>query len=291
MEASGQAKKNGHFERTARMTMPEITSTLDECFAEMKYVEDEFPFPSGGWRTSGVPSEMIILFCQKLAANGTPLKCAIYHNGEKIFEFVPDTLGLKLFNCRTPIMNFTIHENHAYFYRGGHMASSKTSVRPLSATKQDEFTDRRIREPFPTERRPPFEEWRHAVFLEEGAKDGFLDLYHEFNPVSDEPKKKRSRVAGAVREERKVLYFYVAEYETNAYGRTGPGLWGGIEEYAGCLDKCAVALQGTDRCFSVERLYGSDPHIITSISIRGKGLPRNHVSDRPTQMRRDATHC
>jgi hypothetical protein len=192
------------------------------------------------------------------------VKVNIFHNDKKIFELIP-----KSSNGRSPTMNFTIHANHAYFYSGGKLAASKTSVIPHRATIQDEYSDRRIREPFPTERRPSFEEWRDGVDILDAAENGFLDLYNEFNPDPQEPKKKRSR--GTDREQRKVVYYYVRD---RGYDREHHMRFDDIDVYYwGFLDRLD-ALKGTDRCFSIEKMYGSDPNTVTSLCIKGKGLPR-----------------
>jgi len=176
-------------------------------------------------------------------------------------------------------MNFSIHGNHAYFYSGGNNAASQTSVHSVKGGIQDEFTNRRIREPFPTERKPSFEEWRSGQDLFGGFKDGFQELYAEFNP---EGKKKKSRAtAFADRDDRKVVYFYGLQavynpycgslHEAECYGfNTYKTISDYYEEALVCQDK----LKGTDRCFSIERMYGNNPHEVSALVFRGKDLPR-----------------
>jgi len=216
---------------------------------------------------------MVIRFCEKMEDAGTPVKCSIFHNSQKIFELIPEYS-----NGHTPCMNFSIHGNHAYFYNGGNQSASQTSVHSVKGGIQDEFTNRRIREPFPTERKPSFEVWRDGDELFRGFEDGFLELYAEFNPEGQ--KKKQSRLTDN-HDDRKVVYFYGLKAVYNPYCDspiqadvyamdTYKDLSEYYEEALACQDK----LKGTERCFSIERTYGNNPHEVSSLVFRGKDLPR-----------------
>ena len=99
------------------MTVEEIIAELDMCFEELGYTAGEYPFEHG-WREDGVTADMVVKFslrqaCYRPGGRGTPLRCSVFHRGQKVLEFVPE-------NCKshTPTVLFSIFGDHAFFLRG-----------------------------------------------------------------------------------------------------------------------------------------------------------------------------
>ena len=97
--------------QTGRTAVEQIQDELDACFEEEGYVEGTYPFESGG-RNDSCTSQMIFRFCKRRTAKGQPVKCAISHRNQKIFEFAPPDLKRSTY---TPTILFSIHGDHAYF--------------------------------------------------------------------------------------------------------------------------------------------------------------------------------
>jgi len=69
-----------------------ILAELEVCFQERNLKVGELPFEEGqGWREAGIPSTMIIRFCERQTENhGSPTSCCIFHNNCKIYEYRPE---------------------------------------------------------------------------------------------------------------------------------------------------------------------------------------------------------
>ena len=69
------------------LTIARIQDELDICFTELNYVEGQFPFEAHGWREEGIPSAMVIRFCERQSAQDNPTRCSIFHNAVKMYEY------------------------------------------------------------------------------------------------------------------------------------------------------------------------------------------------------------
>ena len=94
--------------------MDRILTELDICFGECHYAAGEFPFEEGGWREEGIPSAMVVRFCQRQTEQDNPTTCAIFHNEREIFEYhLPEA------TCDSAHVVFVAQESHCFFYRKG----------------------------------------------------------------------------------------------------------------------------------------------------------------------------
>ena len=71
------------------LTVDTILAELEVCFQECNLKVGEFPFEEGqGWREAGIPSTMIIRFCERQTENGgSPTSCCIFRNNRKIYAY------------------------------------------------------------------------------------------------------------------------------------------------------------------------------------------------------------
>ena len=86
---TGTGDKPGVKRENARLpllSVDRILTELDICFEECHDTAGEFPFEEGGWREDGVPSAMVVRFCERQTEQDNPTTCAIFHNEHKIFE-------------------------------------------------------------------------------------------------------------------------------------------------------------------------------------------------------------
>jgi hypothetical protein len=138
------------------MNVEGIQSELDECFEAMGCKNDVFPF-THGWREDGVPASMVLKFCEMQAAKGRPLKCWIFHAGQKIAEYIPANA-----TSDTPSITFAVFGDHA----ASMMEAKACQVR-------DEYTQRNVRRIYEPEECPPFDEWYDEITFLNGLEDGF----------------------------------------------------------------------------------------------------------------------
>ena len=54
------------------LTVDRILDELDICFKELGYTEGEFPSETHGWRDEGIPSAMVVQFCERQTAQDNP---------------------------------------------------------------------------------------------------------------------------------------------------------------------------------------------------------------------------
>ena len=148
---------------------------LDACFTDLGYTEGNYPYEAG-WRQDGVTAKMIKRFCERRTDRGEPVICMIIHRNQKIDHFTPPNLRN---DDKTPIVLFSIHGDHAYFYSGGKQAASQMVDRSSSSTDEtaesettesgpvDEYSSRWLREPFrqTASIAPPFHTWMHSSML------------------------------------------------------------------------------------------------------------------------------
>ena len=131
------------------------------------------------------------------------MRCIIFHRNQKIFEFSPPTAS-----SHAPTILFGIFGDHAYFYNNGKQFPSNKSNRGITAdaldapeggegaaktsVTYDEFSNRRIREPFAQigDHIPPLSEWRGGYDLMEAMKTGFNEL-KELAEQRKGPKRRR----------------------------------------------------------------------------------------------------
>ena len=63
------------------LTVDIITTQMDIIFEELGLKIGEYPFQEGeSWREAGIPSSMVVAYCEKLTAEGMPVSCQILHN-------------------------------------------------------------------------------------------------------------------------------------------------------------------------------------------------------------------
>ena len=170
---SGAARRRGETEGRPVLTVAEITEEMDACFDELGYKAGECPF-THGWREDGVPSAMVIHFCKRQGERGKPLRCAIFHREQKIAEISSDNA-----TDQSPYMLFSIFNDHAYYYANGKQISAMKNLRETaedtSTRKFDEYSNIKIRDPFPKTARPPFTEWKDEFDLMRLVREGFLN--------------------------------------------------------------------------------------------------------------------
>ncbi len=178
------------YEYVHSMMEGEIETTLDEIFHELYVAGHEkvwaeqgymYPFEKG-WREDGCTADMVFAFCERKG-----LKCFVRHKRNLLRAYVPRGL-----DSHTPVVNFNIWGNHAYWYgvplesRGVNSSASanshvaqqvrkrhydgdavsvneSTSLDSVEEKMFDEFSDRQIRELFDMgDKRPDFDHWLNA---------------------------------------------------------------------------------------------------------------------------------
>ena len=218
------------------LTIGTIEADMDVSFRECNYQRGEFPFTTGGWREEGIPSRMLINFCERQAES---IACSIFHNGALLYASRPTK----------PVHQvvFSAQGSHCYFYRNCNQAVRAAEVRisqigPYACTK--------VREAFDTEHGKPFTEWQCYTILLASAREGFYDLHR--------PKRRHSN--DDVRQCRESLYFYTKDDDLEA-----------IYLQFKAIQKETL---GTEQSFGIRRLYGSDAEQIASLSISARNLPR-----------------
>ena len=112
------------------LSIKQVEEELDACFEALHYREGEYPFETSGWRVEGVPSAMVVCFCERQSARGSLLRCAIFNNTEKVFQY--DPVG---YDDKTPSCVFAIQHQHAFHYsRAGQVTSHRTLKTPAKST-------------------------------------------------------------------------------------------------------------------------------------------------------------
>lgn len=246
---SGAQQRRGITDNTPMLTVERVSAELDVSFAELGYAEGVFPFEHG-WRHDGVTADMIAHFCKRHSEQGRPLRFAIFHRGLKICEHSPENA-----NRNTPTVCFSIFGDHSFYYSDGKQAiAQKRTASGCGAEKKqyDEFTDRRVREPFPRDDTPPYEQWQGSQKLLDGMDNGFTSWAEESESA---PKRRRK----------------------NEQGRAGASYFEGDGDLATILEYARVkqdALKGTPRCFEITETLGNDPNVIASLTFSAKDCPK-----------------
>jgi hypothetical protein len=168
-QPSGAMHRAGITGRVPMLTIDEINAEMDISFAELNYTEGVWPFHAG-WRKCGVNTHMIFNFCDRRRG-----RAIIFHGGHKTFEHTSPN-----WSKHSPVIVFCIHGDHAYDYKDGKQVASHVTVH--TNPTQDEYTDKKIREPCPSDDRPPFSTWLSEYELFENMHDGFLKFV-ETDPV------------------------------------------------------------------------------------------------------------
>ena len=200
---SGAMKRKGISDKLPVLTVEQMADELDERFEELGYKDGEHSFEHG-WRDDGVPATMIVAFCNRQSAKGTPLRCLVFHRGHKIFEFVPENA-----KETSPICMFAIHGAHAYFYAGGKNAAAFKAIQETSQNKvYDEYTDKRVREPFPQVECPPFSVWRPDHELFANMSDGFAGMAEAIEEAAAAKSKRRRLNEAESKRGNEVAHYY-----------------------------------------------------------------------------------
>jgi len=93
------------------LSIDSIHSEVDICFTDCGFKVGEYPFSEGGWREEGIPSRMVIRFCERQTESyDRPTACTIFHNGRKLYEHVPENPARQVV--------FSAQGAHCYFYKG-----------------------------------------------------------------------------------------------------------------------------------------------------------------------------
>ena len=147
--------------------MEAILTELEVCFGECNLQIGEYPFEEGeGWREAGIPSCMVIRFCERQTEKGNPTSCNIFHNTRKIYAYQPPEAVNHVV--------FAAQESHCYFYTAAtHSAIMSTVDMPARSSNYGCY---RVREPFAPERGRPFKEWEPYWKLRALASTGFQEL-------------------------------------------------------------------------------------------------------------------
>ena len=83
---TGRADKPGVKRENSRLPIPTVNRIMEEldiCFEQCNFKVAEFPFEEDrpSWREAGIPSTMIIRFCERQTENyESPTSCSIFHN-------------------------------------------------------------------------------------------------------------------------------------------------------------------------------------------------------------------
>jgi len=240
---SGAMQRAGIKGRVPIFTIAEISTEMDLSFDELGYMSERWPYTTG-WREDGITSHMIVHFCTRQSSRGFPVRCIIFQNGHKMFEYKSENA-----TEHSATIVFGVHNNHAYYYKDGkqvasHMTTSSNAI-------QDEYTRKKIREPCPGAAHPPYSTWLEEWQL--NFEDGFL--------------------AHAVKQhkEKATIYFSARPDFCD------------LDEVILEADKHIQRLKGTDRCFSYRRIYGSDPNTLVAIQFDAKDTPRLFLKRVPAE--------
>jgi hypothetical protein len=156
----------------------EIETSLDSIFAQLSYVDGEYPFEHS-WRRDGVTAAMVVRYCEI-----NKLKCYVHHRSGLIATHLPDGA-----TSATPTIHFSIFGNHAYCFsksiddRGGerdnhaNLAASKQRLREEEHVDSDSFTDKKISPLCASSLSPGYEEWDCMESLTVALSNGDEDRY------------------------------------------------------------------------------------------------------------------
>jgi len=219
------------------LSLDSIHAEMDICFTECGYTEGLYPFSDAGWREEGIPSRMVVHFCERQTASGDPTACTIFHNGLKLYENVP--------NKPVHQVVFSAQGAHCFFYKGQAVRAVDLHSPTTSA-----YACTKVRESFEAEYGSPFNEWRPYSVLKDLASGGFADL----------KRPKRCSIRDEVKVRRESLYFYTKDDDLEAIY---------LE-----LKAIQCGLIGSDYSFGIERSYAGDAEQIAGLSITARGLPK-----------------
>lgn len=277
-----------------KTAVEQLQDELDACFTEEGYTEGAYPFESG-WRNDGCTSQMIIRFCKRQADKGRPVKCSIFHTNQKIAQYAPpDELSGKY----TPTVVFAIHGDHAHFYNNGKNAaaqkknwgntselSKSDSTTDLSKPKFDEYTNKRIREPFSQIESyvPPFSEWRDSRELLDDMENGFAKLKAKYEEIFAKSKAKRKAKQEETQPPTKRRR--CNDSDQRARDAIAQAIYLYEEDNLYTVLKTALhhqrEFQGTANCFGIDQVYGNDPNKLATLNLIIKDLPKVVVETVP----------
>ena len=128
------------------LTIGKIEDEMDVSFKECNFQRGEFPFTVGGWREEGIPSKMLINFCER---QEEITACNIFHNGELLYASRPTN----------PVHQvvFSAQGSHCYFYRNCSQAVRTAEAR---TSQTGPYACTKVREPSEAEHGTPFTEWQ-----------------------------------------------------------------------------------------------------------------------------------
>ena len=248
---SGAQQRRGVNESAPYLTVEQIQAELDECFVALGYRNDSYPF-THGWREDGVPGQMVIEFCKLQATKGRPVKCWIFHAGQKVAEFIPETATL-----HSPSIAFGIFGDHAFFYGA---SATKIAASKMEEAKpdrvRDEFTQRSVRRIFEPHEFPPFSEWHGELAFVTGLEDGFQAFAERLGGTDRDAKRRRNTEVNKTRS-REFVVFWTTNIDN-------------------ALERAIIAqtkLKGTERCFGIRRGYGTTPDDLTKLTLTVKDCP------------------
>jgi len=166
--------------------------TLDCLCSRWIGSKSELPFETGGWRDEGIPSALVVRFCERQTEQDNPTTCAtIFHNGRKIYEYNPPEA-----TDQSAHVVFAAQESHCFFYRKGTQLASKSKVR--SSGTSTTYSCHKVRETFEPERGQPWRDWLPYYELQPLMAEGFRSLRR--------PKRRYNDTETRI--EREALYFY-----------------------------------------------------------------------------------
>jgi len=243
---NGSEQRKGIKEHSPILTVSQIEQELEACFEELGYKNGEFPF-THGWRHDGVPGAMVLQFCRRQSEKGKPLKCFVFHKGNKIAEYRPENA-----TCNTPCVTFQIFGEHAYFYGSGDAINAAAQTECHDAPTRDEFTDKSIREPYPSFEMPPFSHWREDWEL-------FAALHDDFKSLAEEFASKKRRLNKC--DSKEFVVFKTDDIET-------------ILVEAKYKQE---QLKGSNSCFAIRIKYGKSPDQKVELQLDVKNCPKIRV--------------
>jgi len=154
---------NPENERLPMLTIERVKEELDICFTALQYVEGQCPFETQG---CGRTSDMVIRFCKRQTDQDNPIRCSIFHNAQKVYQYDPPNA-----TATTPSVVFAVQHEHAYFYQ------KETQVAPHQRTKTmgktTPYSCCKVRETFHTDQRPPWSKWKPNQDLVPLMAEGF----------------------------------------------------------------------------------------------------------------------
>jgi len=98
----GLARLNLHL---PMLSIDTIHAEMHICFEECGYVRGQYPFSDGGWEEEGIPSRMVIKFCERQTESLRPTACTIFHQGTKftsMLHLTPSTKSFSQLRVRMP---------------------------------------------------------------------------------------------------------------------------------------------------------------------------------------------